>query len=156
MNNANFQTFLVTNSSYSSTDKGKTYYKATIAGINFYPIGDAIPWISTASGKIECKGLARVFEMHITEMGTTVFFTVNTASTDSKLTSKLKEYYLIASGISTQSPAVAKDRDTVKTGVDAATRMMMGETRSPREIGRDERSKGRGTYEDLYGYFDDF
>lgn len=127
--------YLVT-SGYSKTRNG---LKATVEGQVIFELGKAIPWFQEGNG---CMGLAKPFEIHMNQYGTTVFFQFVEVPKD--VAKALYQYYCIVTGTG-HSGARRVDSETARTGMDAATRMMMGETRSPRQIGRDA---GRGFYDD--------
>ena len=108
-------------------------YKVALGEQTIFEIGQAIPWICVGTG---CLGIVQVFEFHVTQYGTTVFFTpLVMGSPSDKLNRSLYQYYRMATGDTTDGGRV--ESDTKKTGVDSATRMLLGETRSAREIGRD-------------------
>lgn len=108
-----------------------TFY-AQMDDICIFELKESVPLIIENSG---CAGLAIPYEFHVSANGTTVFFTlVDEDVVTDKLKTALYRVYCLTHNIGTPRKV---DSDTVRTGMDAATRLLTGEARSARRIGRD-------------------
>ena len=112
------------------TKKGNNTFSVMVPDQMIYKIGQAVPLIKEGEG---CAGLAKIFEYHVSQHGTSVFFQL--FDINKVMAEKIYEYYCIVNG----TFRTKVDKDTVNTGMTAAARMMMGESRSARQIGRDAR-----------------
>lgn len=85
-----------------------------------------------------CIGLGVPFELHISASHTVIFYTKVKMDYNEKTLAAWYLLYQIAMGRKGGAGTVTRqDRDTRRTGMDAATRMMMGEERSARDIAHD-------------------
>lgn len=107
-------------------------YKASLVEHTIFEIGKAVPLI-TPNG---CEGLAVPFEVHLHKYGTIVFFTkVDAKNVTSAMLKAYYQLWKISSGDYTGAANVDRtDKDTRRTGMDAATRLMTGMTRDPDDI----------------------
>jgi hypothetical protein len=142
------QSFLVIDHKEAFRSNGRTCYKSMVEGVQLYNIGVPIPLI-THEG---CSGVAVPYELHISEQGTIVFYTmVNDDVFTEKDRKAFYSLYMVSMGRQKSTYHQRQDRDTARTGMDAATRMMMGEERSARQIARgeqrDSKDKGPGIWE---------
>ena len=123
------------------TKKGNNTFSVMVPDQMIYKIGQAVPLIKEGEG---CAGLAKIFEYHVSQHGTSVFFQL--FDINKVMAEKIYAYYCIVNG----TFRTKVDKDTVNTGMTAAARMMMGESRSARQIGRDAQRESSG-----YTDFDD-
>ena len=114
----------------------KTIFSTFMEDSCVFELGEACPIIKPGKG---CIGMGVPFEIHINQSGTIIFYTEVTggAAKDRDFLEAMYELWLVSVGDADMSrPAFRTDADTSRTGVDAATRMMMGSARSASEIAR--------------------
>ena len=146
-----FNAFLVMNDYQKFRDSGRTVYKAIVDGQQLFELGKPIPAIRVGNG---CVGFAKPYEMHISQHSTIVFFTmVNDNAYSNKMLEQCYKLYMLHEGANSgYSGGHRQDSDTARSGMDAATRMMMGVDRSARQIARgddmDEPDGGRPSITD--------
>lgn len=98
-------------------------------------LNKAVPLIIPNRG---CVGLGVPFELHISAAHTVIFYTKVKMDYSEKTLAAWYLLYQIAMGRKGGAGMTGRqDRDTRRTGMDAATRMMMGEARSARDIAKD-------------------
>lgn len=118
-----------------TVNRSNGQYKVIIDYPTLFELNHAIPLIVPNRG---CIGLGVPFEMHISASHTIVFYTKVKMDYSVKVLNAWYLLYQISSGRKGGAgTAVRQDRDTMRTGMDAATRMMMGEERTARDIARD-------------------
>lgn len=125
------------------TNGARTQFKVVLDTCALYEINRPVPIIIPNVG---CKGLAVPYELHVSANHTVIFYTKVKMDYPAKVLDAWYKLYQISMGrLGGTGTTNRQDRDTQRTGMDAATRMMIGESRSPRDIADDER----------YGYGDD-
>lgn len=118
-----------------TVNRSSGQYKVIIDYPALFELNRAIPLIVPNRG---CVGLGVPFEMHISASHTMVFYTKVKMDYSEKVLNAWYLLYQISTGRKSGTGTAARqDRDTRRTGMDAATRMMMGEERSARDIARD-------------------
>lgn len=130
-----FKAFLVISDYQKFRDSGRTAYKAILDGQQLFEIGKAIPTIKSGRG---CIGFAVPYEIHINQHNTIVFYTmVSDSAYGGKMLEQCYKMYMLHEGANANySGGFRQDSDTARSGMDAATRMMMGVDRSARQIAR--------------------
>ena len=127
--------------------------RPTKVGSKSYKMSMEGQWIAELNRPIPLMVNNRVvdlvipYEIHISQHLTIIFFNVaNLQLSDKAITTLTNALISMHEGYIPPTNT-RQDSDTERTGMDAATRMMMGETRSARQIGRDAQYGG--------GYDDD-
>lgn len=121
----------VTSASSVYSRHNRTEYKSTLEGSHIFPIGEPIPLF--VNGR--CDGMAKIISFTVDEYGTSVHYSKIQVS--EKLCRELERLYAMMGNRSGDANASRVDRDTERTGMSAAARMMMGSDRSARQIARD-------------------
>lgn len=138
--------FLVADSIHKnsySDDAGS--FNVTLEDLVLYTPGQSVPLISL--GKVaHCAGLAKIKKIVISEYGTKVYFDV--IDVDEKMAKALYRLYVITTGGIMDANASRVDADTSRTGMSAATRLMMGENRTPRQIAKGQKRRDDDDEED--------
>lgn len=92
-----------------------------------------------------CIGLGVPYELHINENGTLIFFTELQSgyAEDPKFRDAMYNAWALSTGAAIAPGRTRQDRDTAKTGMDAATRMLTGVGKSARQMSRSDRRTER-------------
>ena len=96
-------------------------------------IGKALPLV--VDGKF--VDMVIPYEYHVSEHVTIIFFTYTHLDLSEKAKRVITQVLGITSFTGVTQQQARRDSDTGRTGMDAATRMMTGDYRTAREIGRD-------------------
>lgn len=123
----------------------KPIFSTFMDGQCIFELEEACPIIKRNQG---CIGMGVPFELHINQGGTIIFYTELTGgiASDRDFLDSMYDAWLMSIG-DNQNPGRGRtDRDTQRTGIDAATRMMMGTSRSAGEIARGGRERPSPNY----------
>lgn len=135
-----FSTFLASDGMKRLAGGSTQCYATTVEGCQLFKLDAPVPFINTDTK--QCIGLAFPYEVHMTQNGTTVFFTLMTAIDKSnpkefeQFKSVMWKLYCMVSGVDVGT-AAADYEDTDTPGLNPAMRMMMGMNKDARETARD-------------------